>query len=211
MPTGSSSISAQVSVPPRHPDDTGLTDMSGYGHSVQYFDPNKVKRYVALEPNVLMHDTIRKRAAVKGYTEDAGNLLILSCGAENTTAILSALGSLHAADTILAILSLCSIPDPERTLKNLVSEVLKPGGTLLFYEHVLSPRDDVAWWQRFWTPVWKWAFDGCCLDRPTHVWIRRMDAWEEGEEWGPKDEPEEHLFWHRIGKFVKAKSELWGE
>lgn len=177
--------------------------IKGHGHTVQYLVRDKVTKYIALEPNQLMHPAIRKLAAAHGFTEEASTLLIIPCGAENTTSILAAIGSLHAVDTIVSILSLCSIPDAERTLHGLVSEVLKPGGTLLFYEHVLSPLSDVAWWQRFWTPVWKYAFDGCCLDRPTHVWIRKMDAWASGEVWGLEDEPEEHLFWHRIGKFVK--------
>ena len=95
--------------------------------------------------------------------------------------------------------------DPQQTLDALVKEVLKPGGTLLFYEHVLSPREDVAWWQRFWAPLWVHIMDGCRIDRPTHVWIEKMDVWAEGRVWGKADEPEEHLFWHRVGRFVKKQ------
>ena len=88
----------------------------------------------------------------------------------------------------------------------LVEDVLKPGGTLLMYEHVLSHHEDVAWWQRFWTPMWSRGCDGCRLDRPSHLWIERMDGWAEGKVWGLEDEPEEHLFWHRIGRFVKKST-----
>ena len=73
----------------------------------------------------------------------------------------------------------------------------------MFYEHVLSHRDDVAWWQRFWTPIWKVAFDGCRLDRPTDIWVQKMDVWKEASVWGKEGEEEEHLFWHRVGRFVK--------
>ena len=168
-----------------------------------YLDPTKVTKYIALEPNKLMHTEIRALAASKGFTEEAGTLLVVPYGAEDISLVLSALGGPRSVDTLISILTLCSIPEPERTLAALVEDVLKPGGTFLFYEHVLSPREDVAWWQRFWTPLWKCAFDGCCLDRPTHVWIGKMDAWEEASVWGKPDEPEEHLFWHRVGKFVK--------
>ena len=168
-----------------------------------YLDPSKVTKYIALEPNKLMHSEIRALAATKGFTEDAGTLQILPYGAEESSLILSALGGAHTVDMLISILTLCSIPAPERTLGMLVGDVLKPGGTLVFYEHVLSPRDDVAWWQRFWTPIWKRAFDGCRLDLPTHVWIGRMDVWKEASVWGKPDEPEEHLFWHRVGRFVK--------
>jgi hypothetical protein len=93
----------------------------------------------------------------------------------------------------------------------LVTDVLKPGGQFLFYEHVLSHREDVAWWQRFWTPLWTLGFDGCRLDRPTHLWVERLGVgareggiWREGRSWGKDEEDEENLFWHRAGKFVKA-------
>ncbi|KAL1942232.1 hypothetical protein VTO73DRAFT_6296 [Trametes versicolor] len=178
---------------------------AGHGHTILYVDPSKVTKYVALEPNQLMHEELRALAATKGFTEAAGNLLLLPYGAEDTALITSALGGTGVADTLVCILTICSIPDPERTLAALVSDVLKPGGLLLFYEHVLSPRADVAWWQRLWTPLWRRAFDGCCLDRPTHVWVERMGVWKEGRVWGNEGEgeKEEQLFWHRIGRFVK--------
>lgn len=84
---------------------------------------------------------------------------------------------------------------------------------MLFYEHVLSPREDVAWWQRFWAPLWSVPFDGCRLDRPSHLFAERMMAtassgdqvsmWSRQELWGKDGEPEENLFWHRVGRFVK--------
>ncbi|KAI0704427.1 S-adenosyl-L-methionine-dependent methyltransferase [Cerioporus squamosus] len=177
---------------------------AGHGHTALYLDPTKVTIYVALEPNVLMHSEIRTLAATKGFTEAAGNLAILPYSAEHVSLIVSALGGPNTVDTMISILTLCSIPDPERTLEVLVRDVLKPGGTFVFYEHVLSPLEDVAWWQRFWTPVWKHTLDGCRLDRPTHVWVAKMDAWKEASVWGQEGEEEpEHLLWHRIGRFVK--------
>ena len=55
---------------------------SGHGHTVKYLDHDKVTKYVALEPNKLMHPEIRNIANAAGYTESAGNLLILPYGAE---------------------------------------------------------------------------------------------------------------------------------
>ena len=176
----------------------------GYGHTAKYLDHAKVTKYVALEPNELMHDEIRKRANAAGFTEAEGNLLILPYGAEEIATIISVLGGPNTVDTAMSMLSLCSSPEPKKNIKTLVDLLLKPGGQLLFYEHVLSPREDVAWWQRFWTPLWKYAMDGCCLDRPTHEWIRQMGGWSKGEMWGFPNESEEHLWWHRIGRFVKS-------
>lgn len=77
---------------------------------------------------------------------------------------------------------------------------------MLFYEHVLSEKKDVVWWQRFWTPLWGIVFDGCRLDRPSHKWIEDVGGWMQGEGgiWGKEGETEEHLFWHRVGRLVKT-------
>jgi hypothetical protein len=160
-----------------------------------------------------MHPKIRAMANAAGFDEASGTLVVLGCGAEETTTILSGLGGEeHAIDTLVSILALCSVPSPQRSLRSLVDRLLKPGGQFLFYEHVLSDRADTAWWQRLWTPIWSAVFDGCRLDRPTHRWTEEMGIesgngdgmWREGESWGKEEEPEEHLFCHRVGRFVKA-------
>ncbi|KAJ7449570.1 hypothetical protein FB451DRAFT_1343134 [Mycena latifolia] len=187
---------------------------AGLGHSIDYFDRSMVKVYIALEPNALMHEALRARAAAAGFREADGSLLIIQCGMEDPAKIRAHLDAAGLrVNTMLSVMTFCSIPDPQRTLTQLVRELLEPGGRLLFYEHVLSPRADVAWWQRFWTPVWKIGFDGCCLDRPTHLWIEAIkdvgaggesvSMWSEQAVWGKEGEPEEHLFWHRVGRFVK--------
>jgi hypothetical protein len=151
-----------------------------------------------------MHSEIRKLAGLKGFVESDGSLLILSCGAEDISSLLAALEKPNSVDTLISVLVLCSVPAPEQTLGALVRYALKSGGSLLFYEHVLNPRDDVAWWQRFWAPLWRIAFDGCRIDRPTHLWIERMGVWSAGESWGKEGQSEESLFWHRAGKYVKS-------
>jgi hypothetical protein len=187
-----------------------------------YLNRARVSRYIALEPNVLMHEHIRANANAAGYHESAGTLVILSCGAEDTKSILASLslltspphtsgsGQPQLIDTMISILTLCTIPAPQKTIFNLVRDVLKPGGQFLVYEHVLSKREDVAWWQRFWAPVWAVPFDGCRMDRPSDVWVKELrvdgrgSAWRESRVWGKEDEDEENLFVHSVGKFVKA-------
>lgn len=176
----------------------------GYGHTVKYLQANGVTKYVPLEPNALMHGEIRKLAALYGFTEANGKLLILPYGAQETALINSALGGDNVVDTIVAVLTLCSIPSPKEVCESLVEQVLKPGGTLVFYEHVQNPRPDAAWWQWFWTPLWKRFFDGCCMDRPTHLWIDAIPSWAEKGLKTQEEEPEEHLFHHRIGRYVKS-------
>lgn len=197
----------------------------GHGVSALYLDRTKVTKYVAVEPNLAMHDHIRRTAASAGFTEDDGSLVVLGCGIEDVEAIRDALGG-SGADTIISVLTLCSIPNPQSTIRALVHNLLKPGGTLLFYEHVLSHRADVAWWQRFWAPVWRVPFDGCRLDQPTHLWIAEAgdaDApragankkrgaggdgdggslWAIQDTWGKEGETEDTLFWHQAGRYVK--------
>jgi hypothetical protein len=190
----------------------------GHGHSVAYLNRARVSRYIALEPNVLMHEQIRAIANAAGYHESAGTLVILSCGAEDTNSILASLslasppGQPQLIDTMISVLTLCSIPAPQKTVSNLVRDILKPGGQFLLYEHVLSKREDVAWWQRFWAPVWAIAFDGCRMDRPSDVWVSELavdgngrgSAWRESRVWGKEGEDEENLFLHSVGRFVKA-------
>ena len=127
----------------------------GLGHTALYLSPDRVTKYVALEPNVLMHPHIKETATQAGFFEESQTLLILSCGAEDWKSIASALGGQNQADTLISILTLCSVPQPEHTIRNLADKVLKPGGQLLFIEHVASKRHDVRFWQWLWSPIWK--------------------------------------------------------
>lgn len=173
-----------------------------------------------------MHHRIRTEANAHGFHESDGTLLILSCGMEDTQKILTALSQSSAAhsssrstppnspsvDTIVSVLTLCSVPEPQKNISRLVRDVLKPGGQLLIYEHVLSKRKDVAWWQRFWAPVWALAFDGCRLDRPSDVWVTDVKVqgedgksiWRKWKTWKKPGEDEENLFYHAVGRFVKV-------
>src|SRR4051794_5400024 len=69
-------------------------------------------------------------------------------------------------DTVVATLVLCTVDDPQRTLAE-VERVLKPGGQLLFLEHILDPSGRWQAWQRRLTPIQKRVACGCHLDRPT--------------------------------------------
>lgn len=175
----------------------------GFGHTARYLDRTKVTVYVALEPNEHMHKEIKRNANGAGFIEEDGTLLIIPHGAESSGLLTSALGGLNTVDTIISVLTLCTVPEPEKTIDVLVKDVLKPGGKFLYYEHVRSHRKDVAWWQWFWTPLWKLAFDGCCLDRPTDQWLEKVGVWESKDLWC-KDGEEENLWWHSGGKLVKA-------
>jgi ubiquinone/menaquinone biosynthesis C-methylase UbiE len=71
-----------------------------------------------------------------------------------------------AFDQVVVSLVLCSVGSPADSLAEL-KRVLKPGGTLRFYEHVRSDSPAWAAMQDVITPVWKVLAEGCCPNRAT--------------------------------------------
>ena len=70
-------------------------------------------------------------------------------------------------DAAVACLVLCTVPDQMRALAEM-RRVLRPGGELRFYEHVLSDRRALALSQRAVDRVfWPRAFGGCHTARDT--------------------------------------------
>lgn len=75
-------------------------------------------------------------------------------------------------DTVTVSLALCTVPDPERTLREL-ARVCRPDGHLVLLEHVRSPVPPLAWLQGLLTPLQVRAL-GCHLDRTTVETLRRL-------------------------------------
>jgi ubiquinone/menaquinone biosynthesis C-methylase UbiE len=63
-------------------------------------------------------------------------------------------------DTAAFTLVLCTVPDPAAALEE-VARILKPGGRLLFIEHVRSEEEALARWQDRLERPWRFAIDGC--------------------------------------------------
>lgn len=81
----------------------------------------------------------------------------------HSEALPAGVGELDAA---VASLVLCSVPDQERALAE-IRRVLRPGGELRFYEHVLAPEPERARRQHRLEPLWTRLGAGCCLTRDT--------------------------------------------
>jgi SAM-dependent methyltransferase len=68
-------------------------------------------------------------------------------------------------DTVVSTLVLCTVEDPDRALAE-IARVLKPGGQLLFIEHVRSDDAKLARWQDRLHKPWFVFGDGCNCNRP---------------------------------------------
>ena len=112
--------------------------------------------WIGLEPNPHMHSFLREQLAERGIEGE------LRTSPAQDTGLPTA-----SADVVISTLVLCSVPDLEETLAEL-RRILKPGGRLLFIEHVAAPRDTWLYTlQRGIRPVWRRLADGCCPDRNT--------------------------------------------
>jgi ubiquinone/menaquinone biosynthesis C-methylase UbiE len=69
-------------------------------------------------------------------------------------------------DTAVYTLVLCTVPDPTAALAE-TARILKPGGKLLFVEHVRSKDPGVAHRQDRLHGPWKFFADGCHCNRDT--------------------------------------------
>jgi ubiquinone/menaquinone biosynthesis C-methylase UbiE len=76
------------------------------------------------------------------------------------------------ADSVVCTLVLCSVPDQDEALRE-IGRVLKPGGRLLFLEHVRSTDRRMATWQDRIERPWRWFAGGCHPTRDTESAIQR--------------------------------------
>jgi ubiquinone/menaquinone biosynthesis C-methylase UbiE len=79
----------------------------------------------------------------------------------------------ESVDAVLSTLVLCSVPETDRVLRE-VLRVLRAGGTFLFMEHVAAPEG--SWLRRvqaFVRPAWRAVGDGCEPDRNTEEHLLR--------------------------------------
>jgi ubiquinone/menaquinone biosynthesis C-methylase UbiE len=69
-------------------------------------------------------------------------------------------------DTAVFTLVLCTVPDPAAALAE-AARLLRPGGKLLFLEHVRSEEPGLARWQDRLEGPWHFIGDGCHCNRDT--------------------------------------------
>ena len=127
---------------------------AGTGVNLQHY-PEGLTRMVLLEPDPGMRRQLVSKSSHLSnveFCEEPSEALPFDSG---------------TFDTVVSTLVLCTAPDPGKSLCE-IKRVLRPGGQLLFIEHVLaheSPR--YAAWQRRLEPLWKRCAGGCHLTRDT--------------------------------------------
>jgi ubiquinone/menaquinone biosynthesis C-methylase UbiE len=127
---------------------------SGTGANLTLY-PKQVTDLVLAEPDPHMLKKLRAKVGEADVT------------AEVVGAPAQALPFADASfDTAVFTLVLCTVPDPKAALAE-AARVLRPGGRMLFIEHVRSENAGTARWQDRLEKPWRFLGDGCHCNRDT--------------------------------------------
>ena len=99
----------------------------GAGANFRYYKHEKILKVIAIDPSSELNILAREEA--KKYNIE---IQILNQSAENIPF------EDNSIDTVVSTYTLCSIPNPDQTMRE-VYRVLKPNGIFLFSEHGRSP------------------------------------------------------------------------
>jgi len=128
---------------------------AGTGANLAHY-PAALGRLVVTEPDRHMRARLQARAAEPGAPE----LGIVDAHAESLPFADASF------DVVVGTLVLCSVRDPVASLAEL-RRVLRPGGRLVYFEHVASENARIRRVQELVQPVWRCLAGNCHLARPT--------------------------------------------
>ncbi len=126
---------------------------AGTGANIPFY-PDAVTSLTLTEPEQPMLRRLERRLG-----EDAG-VTMLRAPAEDLPF------PDDSFDTVVCTLTLCTVDDQPRAVREL-ARVLRPGGRLLFIEHVRSAEPGLATWQDRLNVVSRTMAHGCNCNRPT--------------------------------------------
>ncbi len=131
----------------------------GTGVNFQYLPPGI--NWVGIEPNEAFHE---------GLYETAKKLQINSVILKGVASEIPLPGD--SADVLISTLVLCSVKFPKEALAE-AKRVLKPGGKLIFIEHVAAPeRTFLRRAQNIFNPLNRIIADGCNCNRETWTYLQ---------------------------------------
>lgn len=132
---------------------------AGTGLTLPYYGA-AVSELILTEPDVAMLERLERRVARSGQATQ-----VLRAAAEELPFADA------SVDTVVVNLVLCTVPDPARALQE-ITRVLKPGGQLLFLEHVQADSPGWARVQERARKPWSRFAVGCQLTRDTLAELR---------------------------------------
>jgi ubiquinone/menaquinone biosynthesis C-methylase UbiE len=145
---------------------------SGTGLNLEHYGP-EVTELVLTEPGE--HMVRRLRLKARGSSRPAS---VVQAPAERLPF------EDDSFDTATLVYVLCTVPDPGVALAE-IARVLKPGGRLLFLEHVRSPEPRLAQWQDRLEKPWLVFGFGCHCNRDSLAAIEasqlELEDVEQGE------------------------------
>ena len=133
---------------------------SGSGPNFRHY-PDAVSELVAVEPETHL------RAKAEAAARDSGRPIRVIDAVADRLPFADA-----EFDAAVAVLVLCSVPSQPAALEEL-HRVVRPGGELRFYEHVLAEDPKVARLQNRIEPVWRFCGGGCHPNRGRMTWRGR--------------------------------------
>jgi ubiquinone/menaquinone biosynthesis C-methylase UbiE len=128
---------------------------AGTGLNLQYYPLERLRVWLS-EPDRLM----RRQLARKTANLPDGRIQLKPWPAE-TIAMPDA-----SFDTIVSTLVLCSVDDLAASLEE-IFRLLRPGGRLLFLEHIIAEQPRLRRWQQRIEPFWSCCAGNCRLTRDT--------------------------------------------
>lgn len=166
---------------------------AGYGATFRFY-PSAVTSVLALEPD----PTLRALALAEAIKAPVPVTVY--------DGVAEALPSAdESVDVVVSSLVLCSVADQSAVLAEVV-RVLRPGGLLLFYEHVRSAHRVLAAVEDLLTPLWSRLGGGCHLNRDTAVGIAAAGlTLQDVERFGFAALPGNPRLAHILGAAVKPR------
>ncbi|CAN8105632.1 unnamed protein product [Discula destructiva] len=168
----------------------------------------RIKRVYGIEPNPAHHAELRARIAAAGLSQD-GTYEVVPCGIEDLGHQAGVDLQKGSVDCVVSVLCLCSVPEPERLVRELFG-YLKQGGRWFVYEHVRCESErmresglGMRVYQAFINLFWPHMIGGCELCRNTSKTLLEAGPWSDIDLAQPKGEPWYHPLPHIIGTLTK--------
>jgi SAM-dependent methyltransferase len=140
---------------------SGAVVETGAGNGLNFpHYPSTVERLLAVEPEPILRDAAVEAAAAAPFSIQVVDGVAERIPAED-----------DSFDAGVACLMLCTVDAPAALAE--LRRVIKPGGELRFYEHVVSESERVAKFQGVADHAWTRFSGGCHLTRDTASAIER--------------------------------------